>query len=131
MRVLWLTCILGAELSVFDLPLPAEPPHPGTLEIPVLLDGSAVYRNERSTPRDSILPFSPAIAPHEPIDRLPAATPLAKAILRRLGYNVGRLDGRATARFKAAVFQFQRARGLTASGELDLATLRTLGLASR
>ena len=85
-------------------------------------------RNERSTPRDSILPFTPAIAPRDS-DRMQRPTvAMAKAILLRLGYDVGRLDDRITARFKASVFEFQRARGLAVSGELDSPTLQALGL---
>ena len=87
---------------------------------------TAGYRNERSTPRDSVLPVSPAIAPDhgERHDAVPVQ--LAKAILHRLGYHVGRLDDRFTAKFKAALFRYQRAHGLPSSGNLDELTLQSL-----
>jgi len=86
----------------------------------------AEHRNERSTPRNSVLPTSPAIAPYKTRTENPAAVEHAKAILLRLGYHVGRLDNRVTAKFKAALFRYQRARGLPSSGILDAATLRSL-----
>ena len=89
------------------------------------------HRNERSTPRVSILPASPAIAlRHEHSeDRIPVG--LAKAVLLRLGYPVGRLDDRITAKFKAALFRYQRAHLIPSSGTLDDVTLRSLGITSK
>lgn len=86
------------------------------------------HRNERSTPRASVLPASPAIAHdrEQTGDRLSVG--LAKAVLLRLGYPVGRLDERTTAKFKAALFRYQRAHGIPSSGTLDEATLRSLGI---
>ena len=99
----------------------------GRVEVPLLDTGNS--RNENSTPRAGILPVSPAIATS---NRNPdSETTLilrAKAYLLRLGYDVGRLDGRITARYKAALFQYQRAHGLHASGELDNVTLSELGV---
>jgi peptidoglycan hydrolase-like protein with peptidoglycan-binding domain len=95
--------------------------------------GELSSRNENSTPRNSILPASPAIA--QPITGF--ATPTndwliaqTKAVLLQLGYEPGSLDGRITARFKAALFSFQRAHDLSATGEPDAATLRELGVRS-
>lgn len=86
------------------------------------------HRNERSTPRNSVLPVSPATALGQPEEHNAAAIQLAKAILLSLGYQVGRLDDRVTAKFKAALFRFQRAHHLPASGNLDQPTLQLMGI---
>lgn len=98
-----------------------------------LLDAIRNSRNEDSTPRDSILPVSPAIAGsnQEPASSKETAVILrTKAFLLRLGYEVGRLNGRITAKYKAAIFRYQQAHGIPASGELDDATLGNLGIAA-
>ena len=89
------------------------------------------HRNERSTPRDSVLPVSPAIAPDHGRRHDAVSVQLAKAILLKLGYHVGRLDGRVTARFKAALFRYQRAHGLPSSGNLDEITLQSLRIVEK
>ena len=131
MRILAPICSLAVALSILSLPASAE----AVLSVAFEIDGrsgeATEHRNERSTPRNSILPSSPAIAPRDSAHWPQVSIPLVKAMLLRLGYDVGRLDGRITARFKAAVFQFQRARGLTVSGTLDSATLQTLGVPSQ
>ena len=86
-------------------------------------------RNEYSTPRNSILPVSPAIADlklnsEKPIGQIKLLR--SKALLMYLGYDVGRLDGRVTAKFKAAVFKYQKAHKLAATGELDDTTFKRL-----
>ena len=86
------------------------------------------YRNERSTPRNSVLPVSPATALKQPEVHDAAAIQLAKAILLSLGYQVGRLDDRVTAKFKAALFRYQRVHDLPASGNLDQPTLQFMGI---
>ncbi len=99
-----------------------------------LWDAMHTSRNEDSTPRDAILPVSPAIAGsnQEPASSKEIALILrSKAFLLRLGYEVGRLDGRITAKYKAAIFRYQRAHGIPASGELDDATLGKLGIATQ
>ena len=118
-------------LAICALPVLAVPPVPGAGNALAKSEVPTGARNERSTPRNSILPFSPAIAPRGPDQVPPPPVAVAKVILVRLGYDVGRLDDRITARFKAAVFQFQRARGLAGSGKLDSATLEALGLLHR
>ena len=121
---------IGVALALCALPVLVAPPVPEAESAFAVPDVATGARNERSTPPNSILPFSPAIAPRDPHQVPPQPVALAKAILVRLGYDVGRLDNRTTARFRAAIFQFQVARGLTGSGNLDLATLEALGLAS-
>lgn len=88
-------------------------------------------RNEESTPRQTVLPSSPAIS-----SRLPAEAPDApveailrvKAILTTLGYEVGRFDGLMTARLKAALYTYQINHGLAATGSLDQPTMNRLGI---
>lgn len=128
MRALELMSSVATGLAMISLPALVSPGISGVGEAVAQTEIPTGARNERSTPRDSILPFSPAIARHDATTEPAPPVAVAKAILVRLGYNVGRLDDRITARFKAAVFQFQRARGLTVSGELDSPTLQALGL---
>lgn len=89
------------------------------------------HRNEQSTPRDSVLPLSPAIAPSRREHHNTFSVKLAKSILLRLGYQVGRLDDRVTAKFKAALFRYQRAHGLSSSGYLDKLTLQSLRIINK
>ncbi len=98
-----------------------------------LLDAMRNSRNEDSTPRETILPVSPAIAEssQEPVSSKETAVVLrTKAFLLRLGYDVGRLDGRITAKYKAAIFRYQQAHGIPASGDLDDVTLGKLGISA-
>ena len=127
MSVLAPVAAVGLALSIGSAPMLDESCCAGAGAAFAESDVPTGNRNERSTPRDAILPFSPAIAPREP-DPAPPPIAMAKAVLLRLGYDVGRLDDRVTARFKVAVFQFQRTRGLSVSGELDPSTLSALGL---
>lgn len=86
------------------------------------------HRNERSTPRQSVLPQTPAIARDPSQEASPDDVRFAKAALLRLGYRVGRLDDRVTAKFKTALYRYQRARGLSRSARLDAPTRRSLGI---
>ena len=98
-----------------------------------LLDAMHNSRNEDSTPRNAVLPVSPAIArsSQEPASGKETALILrTKAFLLHLGYDVGRLDGRITAKYKAAIFRYQQAHGIPASGELDDVTLGKLGISA-
>lgn len=86
-------------------------------------------RNENSTPRNSVLPASPAIAAPPgagPSDVDPERTLQTKAKLLKLGYDVGSLDESMSARFKATLFKFQKANGLNPSGKLDHETFTKL-----
>jgi hypothetical protein len=101
---------------------------------PLLLDAMRNSRNEDSTPRNAVLPVSPAIAGpnQEPASSEKTALILrTKAFLLQLGYDVGRLDGRITAKYKAAIFRYQQAHRIPASGELDDATLGNLGISAK
>ncbi|MDE0307368.1 MAG: peptidoglycan-binding domain-containing protein [Albidovulum sp.] len=88
------------------------------------------HRNERSTPRVSILPFSPATAIQKKTEDANTVV-LAKAVLLQLGYSVGRLDNRVSAKFKSALFRYQRAHAISTSGSLDDATLKSLGISGK
>lgn len=92
--------------------------------------GTSSSRNERSTPRTSVLPSSPAIADLT-ISLLSKPTKqeilLARAILMRQGYDVGNLTGELDAKMRAALFRFQHAKGLPTSAELDAPTRAVLG----
>lgn len=50
--------------------------------------------------------------------------------LRRAGYDPGRLDGHWGQQTASAVASFQRANGLLPTGNLNMGTIRTLGLMS-
>ena len=129
-RILLRAQLIAAMAVATAVQLPAHADAPSPLASISPEDSATIlsHRNERSTPRASILPASPAIA-HDrqhPGDHLSVG--LAKAVLLRLGYPVGRLDDRTTAKFKVALFRYQRAHGIPSSGTLDEATLRSLGI---
>jgi peptidoglycan hydrolase-like protein with peptidoglycan-binding domain len=52
----------------------------------------------------------------------------AQTALSRYGYDPGPADGRFTSSTKEALQQFQQARGIRATGELDSQTVAALGL---
>ena len=121
--LLTIPILVGGQFSVYaDVLSPTS--------TPVSRDASspASHRNERSTPRTSVLPASPATAPYDARRQEPVSVELAKAILLRLGYKVGQLNNRVTAKFKAALFHYQRTNGLPSSGILDQTTCRSLGI---
>lgn len=117
-----------AIATAVQLPAHADTPYSLAPASPEDSDPPPSHRNERSTPRVSVLPASPAIAHGREHSRERLSVGLAKAVLLRLGYPVGRLDDRTTAKFKAALFQYQRTHGIPSSGTLDEATLRSLGI---
>ncbi len=123
--------LIAAVTIATAVQLPAHADAPSSIA-PTSPEDSATtpsHRNERSTPPVSVLPASPAIAHGREHSGEHLSVGLAKAVLLRLGYPVGRLDDRTTAKFKAALFRYQRARGIPSSGTLDEATLRSLGIA--
>ena len=58
----------------------------------------------------------------------PSAIGLTQARLNALGFDAGPADGIPGARTRQALMQFQRSKGLPASGRLDTPTLAALGL---
>ncbi|HKP12215.1 MAG TPA: peptidoglycan-binding protein [Blastocatellia bacterium] len=55
----------------------------------------------------------------------------AQLVLHDLGYYAGEISGETTTETRAAIRQFQQDRNLTTSGDLDLKTAQTLGVASQ
>jgi len=53
----------------------------------------------------------------------------AQTALSRYGYDPGPMDGTFTPSTKEAVLQFQQARGIKTTGELDSQTVAALGIA--
>jgi hypothetical protein len=105
------------------------PQNPAMAQQPPNISGGGQMpdRNVQSTPPNSILPFSPAIAPSGQNMGQASKTVLqSKAILMRSGYDVGQLNDRTTARFKAAIFQYQKAHRLPTTGNLDARTVAAL-----
>ena len=96
-------------------------------------DQTASTRNERSTPPNSVLPSSPAIARkrvmlpdnsgklHELVMRTQIAL-LAK------GYQVGRVNGELHARTVVALYHYQEDAGQDPSGKLTDEVLSSLGI---
>ena len=120
-----------AVFTAVQLPAHADAPSSLAPDSPEDSTTTLSHRNERSTPRVSVLPASPAITHDREHSEERLSVVLAKAVLLRLGYPVGRLDDRTTAKFKAALFRYQRARGIPSSGTLDEATLRSLGISPK
>ena len=129
-RILLGAPLIAAMVIASTDPLPAHADAPSSLAPTSPEDSPRTlsHRNERSTPPVSVLPASPAIAHDRDYSGERLSVGLAKAVLLRLGYPVGRLDHRTTAKFKAALFRYQRAHGIPSSGTLDKATLRSLGI---
>jgi len=123
---LWIAALAFVEPA---LPVHADMPPASAGGSGAQLPAPAATRNEDSTPRDAVLPASPAIAGPRNLPAPDAAEVLrAKAHLLRLGYDAGSLDAAPDARFRAALYEFQRAQGLPPSGALDNVTARALGM---
>ena len=133
----WLVSNSGLFIAVFTILLVFQFPVYSEDSVSVFTPSSVketvafADRNEQSTPRDSVLPVSPAIAPGRRKHHNTISVKLAKSILLRLGYQVGRLDDRITAKFKTALFRYQRAHGLPSSGYLDKLTLQSLRIINK
>jgi hypothetical protein len=87
-------------------------------------------RNERSTPREFILPATPAVAlAEESRLRGPSDEDISLCLekLDLLGYASDGASPLITARNVTAIFHFQRDQGLVASGRLDADTMTRLG----
>ena len=98
----------------------------GTLE-------EASTRNESSTPPNSVLPSSPAIA--RKLVVLPGNSKKFRDIVMRVqialvsrGYEVGAVDGSLHARTVAAIYGYQSDAGMIPSGKITTETLSFLGV---
>ena len=105
---------------------------------------SSVSRNENSTPRNTVLPSSPAIAVSispaiaKKLKVLPGnsskfkevITAVQVALLAR-GYEVGPITGNLQAKTMAAVFKFQQENGLLPNGKLTPEVLTALNVVAK
>jgi peptidoglycan hydrolase-like protein with peptidoglycan-binding domain len=71
---------------------------------------------------------APAVRARTPADLDAAAIRAVQQALARQGLRIGAADGVWGERTRSALAQFQRARGMPASGDLDAHTLAALGL---
>jgi peptidoglycan hydrolase-like protein with peptidoglycan-binding domain len=71
---------------------------------------------------------APEVRTRTPADLHPATIRAVQQGLDKQGFKVGPADGVWGQRTESAIANFQRARGMTASGELDAHTLAALGL---
>ena len=92
-------------------------------------------RNERSTPRSTVLPSTPAINKTKKLIRLPGnSTKFEDTVksmqlaLTSLGYVVGNLSGELDARTIAAIYEYQEASGYLPTGILTPETLSNLNI---
>ena len=92
-------------------------------------------RNESSTPRNAILPSSPAITKTKKLQKLPKDSEEYRDALVRLqialatkGFEVGSIDGQLKARTIAAIYEYQTVSGLIPNGKPTEETFTSLGI---
>ncbi len=124
-----------ARAIVIDYKYGVGFPSTGRLEIPLRTaavarqatqaqasDSGAVQRTASVTAAPDVpAPTSPPQLTKDTIAR-------AQARLNMLGFQVGRADGLLGARTRQAIRQYQQSKGITSTGELDAATLGSLGI---
>ncbi len=93
-------------------------------------------RNEASTPPNSVLPSSPAIA--RKLKILPGNSPKFREVVLRTqiallaqGYQVGEVNGELHARTVAALYRYQETMGEVPSGRLTDTSLSLLGIVAQ
>jgi len=93
-------------------------------------------RNERSTPRSSILPKS--FGTLKKVKVLPGNTPKFRNIVLRvqlslygLGYEVGPVNGNLNATTVAALYNYQKDKGMVPSGKITHEVLDLLSIVAR
>ncbi len=97
---------------------------------------SAVSRNENSTPRNTVLPSSPAIAKKLKVlpgnsSKFREVITAAQVALVARGYEAGPINGNLQAKTMAAVFKFQRDSGLLPDGKLTPEVLTALNVVAK
>ncbi len=104
--------------------------------VPGPLATAATTRNETSTPPNSILPSSPAVA--RKLTILPGNSQKFRDLVLRTqialhskGYQVGDVNGQLHARTVAALYQYQEDAGEVPSGRLTTASLSLLGIVAQ
>ena len=94
-------------------------------------------RNENSTPRQTVLPSSPAIAEFgsRKLKKLPGHSQLFKDAVQKVqvalmvkGYEVGEINGEMHSRTIAAIYEYQQDINFIPSGKLTSDTLASLGI---
>jgi len=102
----------------------------GALSMVVLIGGCAAWGTGVVPPSRA---NGEATAPNTRLrSSAPVATNVvlaAQTALSRYGYDPGPMDGTFTPSTKEAVLQFQQARGIKTTGELDSQTVAALGIA--
>jgi His-Xaa-Ser repeat protein HxsA len=105
---------------------------PSTNAALATLEGAST-RNVSSTPPNSVLPSSPAIA--RKLIVLPGNSKKFRDIVMRVqialvaqGYEVGAVDGSLHARTVAAIYRYQSDTGMIPSGKINTETLNFLGV---
>ena len=98
--------------------------------------GNSDTRNVSSTPPNSVLPSSAAIA--KKLTVLPGNSKKFQDLVMRVqialmqkGYDVGAVDGSLHARSTAAIYRYQDDRGMVPSGKLTPETLSALGITAQ
>ena len=118
---------------VFDLPTFIPPPDPPVITLPESTPESQVPRPETVGPAPAT-GAPPAMVPVPgtvPDTKLKLSTERLVAVqlaLARRGISSGSIDGVAGAQTRAALRVFQKAEGLSPTGEPDSATLQRLGV---
>jgi His-Xaa-Ser repeat protein HxsA len=104
-----------------------------TPEDDAVMQASAKSRNESSTPYNSVLPSTPAIA--KKLKVLPGNSEKFHTLVTRMqlalivrGYEAGEINGEVHARTVAALYRYQSDAGFVPSGKVTPATLSSLGL---
>jgi hypothetical protein len=86
-------------------------------------------RNESSTPPNSVLPSSPAIAEEiSESEKARRSIVRAQMALYKRGYPIDQFDGELRASTIVAIFHFQADQGLTPNGRLTTEVLSALGI---
>jgi His-Xaa-Ser repeat protein HxsA len=101
-----------------------------------VLQASAGSRNEASTPYNSVLPSTPAIA--KKLKILPGNTRRFRELVTKTqvallasGYEPGEVNGEIHARTVAALYRYQADKGFVPTGKVTGETLSSLGITAQ
>jgi len=100
------------------------------------MQASVTSRNESSTPYNSVLPSTPAIA--KKLKVLPGNSEHFRTLVTRTqlaliarGYEAGEVNGEVHARTVAALYRYQTDTGFVPSGKITSETLSSLGIVAQ
>lgn len=104
-----------------------------TPEDDAVKQASLTSRNESSTPYNSVLPSTPAIAKKLKVlpgnsGKFHTLVTRAQLALSARGYEAGEVNGEVHARTVAALYRYQSDAGLVPSGKITPETLSSLGI---